>query len=188
DLVAIMRTSAGMGALQQFTSDKNVLYHAIERVRWYPLGRSAVGAFAPMESPPPGRDNSNGDSGGNNGNGNGNVNSDRTSGTDSGAAADADEFRDEIFSVGTLGALNFIVRGMGELPGRKSVIMFSDGFTIFDRDDPAKRQRVLENLRRLVDLANRASVVVYTVDARGLPYIGLTAADDTSGRNAQQIQ
>jgi len=56
---------------------------------------------------------------------------------------------------------------MGELPGRKSVIMFSDGFTIFDREDPAKRQRVLENLRRLVDLANRSSVVVYIVDALG---------------------
>src|SRR2546423_1334772 len=68
DLVAIMRTSAGMGALQQFTSDKNVLYHAIERVRWYPLGRSSVSAFAPMEAAPPGRDNSNGDSSGNNGN------------------------------------------------------------------------------------------------------------------------
>src|SRR5256714_136514 len=184
DLVAIMRTSAGMGALQQFTSDKNVLYHAIERVRWYPLGRSSVSAFAPMEAAPPGRDNSNGDSSGSNGNGN----SDRTGGTDSGAAADADEFRDEIFSVGTLGALNFIVRGMGELPGRKSVIMFSDGFTIFDRDDPAKRQRVLENLRRLVDLANRASVVVYTVDARGLPYLGMTAADDMGGRTPLQIQ
>src|SRR5439155_1703262 len=150
DLVAIMRTSAGMGALQQFTSDKNILYHAIERVRWNPIGRSGVGAFAPMEAPPPGRDNMNGDSSGDNSNGNSNGNSGSTSGTDSGAAADADEFRDEIFSVGTLGALNFIVRGMGELPGRKSVIMFSDGFAIFDRDDPAKRQRVLENLRRLV--------------------------------------
>src|SRR2546423_283915 len=167
DLVAIMRTSAGMGALQQFTSDKSMLYRAIERVRWYPSGRSGVSAFAPMEALPPGRDTTGGDSG----------NSDSTSGTDSGRGDDADEFRDEIFSVGTLGALNFIVRGMEELPGRKSAIMFSDGFAILDREDPSKRQRVLNNLRRLVDLANRASVVVYTVDARGLQVLGLTAAD-----------
>ena len=40
DLVAIIRTSAGMGALQQFTSDKRQLHAAIERVRWYPC-RSA---------------------------------------------------------------------------------------------------------------------------------------------------
>src|SRR5256714_284136 len=178
DLVAIMRTSAGMGALQQFTSDKSMLYRAIERVRWYPSGRSGVSAFAPMEALPPGRDTTGGDSG----------NSDSTSGTDSGRGDDADEFRDEIFSVGTLGALNFIVRGMEELPGRKSAIMFSDGFAILDRQDPSKRQRVLNNLRRLVDLANRASVVVYTVDARGLQVLGLTAADNTAGRSMQQVQ
>ena len=49
DLVAIMRTSAGMGALQQFTSDKNILYRAIEHVRWNPSGRSGISAFAPVE-------------------------------------------------------------------------------------------------------------------------------------------
>src|SRR5581483_5092773 len=36
DLVAIVRTAAGMGALQQFTNDKRQLYAAIERVRWSP--------------------------------------------------------------------------------------------------------------------------------------------------------
>src|SRR5438270_87781 len=53
DLVAIMRTSAGMGALQQFTNDKRLLYRAIEHVRWYPQGRSGTSAFAPMEGLPP---------------------------------------------------------------------------------------------------------------------------------------
>ncbi len=53
DLVAIMRTSAGMGALQQFTSDKNILRRAIERVRWNPMGRGGLSAFAPMEPPNP---------------------------------------------------------------------------------------------------------------------------------------
>jgi VWFA-related protein len=176
DLVAIMRTSAGMGALQQFTSDKNILYRAIERVRWYP-GRSGVSAFAPMEGQ---MDTS---TAGGSGAGMGSA-----AGSSADASADLEDFRDQIFSVGTLGALNFIVRGMEELPGRKSVIMFSDGFSIYDQQDPTKRQRVLDNLRRLVDLANRASVVVYTVDARGLPTLGLTAADDTSGRTMQQVQ
>ena len=39
DLVAIIRTGAGMGALQQFTADKRELYAAIERVRWNMVGR-----------------------------------------------------------------------------------------------------------------------------------------------------
>src|SRR6185369_10783913 len=54
DLVAIIRTSGGIGALQQFTADKRQLYAAIERVKWYVSGRSSVGAFAPMEAKIPG--------------------------------------------------------------------------------------------------------------------------------------
>src|SRR2546421_2992521 len=54
DLVEIIRTSGGMGALQQFTTDKRQLYAAIERVRWYASGRGGVGAFAPIEPPTPG--------------------------------------------------------------------------------------------------------------------------------------
>ena len=49
DLVAIIRTSGGIGALQQFTADKRQLYAAIDRVKWFVNGRASIGAFAPME-------------------------------------------------------------------------------------------------------------------------------------------
>src|SRR5436190_1234079 len=52
DLVAIIRTGAGMGSLQQFTSDKRLLYAAIEKVRWNPLGTGGLSAFAPIEPTP----------------------------------------------------------------------------------------------------------------------------------------
>jgi VWFA-related protein len=52
DLVAIIRTGAGMGSLQQFTSDKKLLYAAIERVKWNPMGTGGLGAFAPIEPTP----------------------------------------------------------------------------------------------------------------------------------------
>jgi VWFA-related protein len=52
DLVAIIRTGAGMGALQQFTSDKRQLYAAIERVRWNPSGRGGISAFASISRDP----------------------------------------------------------------------------------------------------------------------------------------
>ena len=45
DLVAIIRTGAGMGALQQFTADKRVLYAAIDHVRWNSMGRVGIGSF-----------------------------------------------------------------------------------------------------------------------------------------------
>ncbi|MCX6621433.1 MAG: VWA domain-containing protein, partial [Acidobacteria bacterium] len=43
DLVAILRTGVGIGALQQFTTDKRVLYTAIDRIRWNI--RSRTGPF-----------------------------------------------------------------------------------------------------------------------------------------------
>jgi hypothetical protein len=46
---------------------------------------------------------------------------------------------------------------------------------------------VLDNVRRLVDLANRSSVVIYSLDAKGLLPLGMTAADDVSQMSQQQI-
>jgi len=177
-LVAIIRTGAGMGALQQFTSDKRQLYAAIDRVRWNPAGRAGISAFAPIQ-------NSSVNPGANSdaaieslGGGGGNLSNRRAGNEDSAA-----QLRDDIFAVGTLGALNFIVRGLRELPGRKSVILFSDGIPLYTRE--TTNFRVLDALRRLTDLANRSSVVIYSIDARGLVYLGPTAADDFSGAEFQ---
>src|SRR4030095_5255596 len=45
DVVAIIRTGSGAGALQQFTTDKRILYAAIGRIRWHPHGRGGVTLF-----------------------------------------------------------------------------------------------------------------------------------------------
>ena len=81
--------------------------------------------------------------------------------------ADPDKFRENLFAIGTLGALNFVVRGLRELPGRKSVLLISQNLPIF-RGTNDKIDRIADALERLIDLANRASVVIYTMDARGL--------------------
>ncbi|MCI0488839.1 MAG: VWA domain-containing protein [Blastocatellia bacterium] len=171
DMVAILRTGAGMGALQQFTADKRELYAAIERVRWNPrVGR--ISAFAPISSNPL----------------NPRENEEEEDPLNERRSPDEaiDEFRESLFSVGTLGALNFVVRGLRDLPGRKSVILFSEGFRLYTRQ--GDNFRFLEALRRLVDLANRASVVIYTVDTRGLVVTGLTAADNVSGLSSGEIE
>ncbi len=176
DLVAIIRTGAGIGALQQFTTDRRQLYAAIEKVKWNSVGAGGIGAFAPLEAriddgqpdsePEPGER------------------------TPEGIEREFNDFRQSIFATGTLGAVNYVVRGMAELPGRKSIMLLSDGFKLFTRSASGSIEsgRVLQSLRRLVDQANRASVVVYTMDARGLQYTGLTAADNTGGRSAEEIQ
>jgi VWFA-related protein len=167
--VAIIRTSGGMGALQQFTSDKRQLYAAIERVKWFSSGRGAIAAFAALDD------------------------SQATSiGDDMDEKAnpseDLNQFREEVFSVGTLGAISYVVRGLRELPGRKSVLLVSDGIKIFNSSDPGRSDRVLQAMRRLTDQANRASVVIYTMDARGLPTLGLTAADNTGSMRPEQVE
>ena len=184
DLVAIIRTGAGMGALQQFTADKRLLYAAIERVR-YNLNSRGFNAFAPIggetriaDKPINGMAGPTRDSPGNTNASPGSEFIDsllrlKTPGID------ATKYRDDIFSVGTLGAINFILRGLRELPGRKSIILFSDGFRVYDEDEGSRR--IVDSLNRLVDLANRASVVIHTVDARGLQPLGLTAADNLAG-------
>jgi VWFA-related protein len=187
DLVAIIRTAGGMGALQQFTSDRRQLYAAIDRVKWYPMGRSGVSAFAPLESDPMARMRTEATrtgvsrpGGGEDGGGGEDLAAKQTE--------ELDQFREDLFAVGTLGALNYVIRGMRDLPGRKSVLLMSDGVRIFNRDDPTRSTRVLDALRRLTDLANRSSVVVYTMDARGLQTLGLTAADNTSGNTPDQVE
>jgi len=49
DLVAIIRTGAGMGALQQFTTEKRLLYAALQRVK-YGESRVGISSFAPLGS------------------------------------------------------------------------------------------------------------------------------------------
>ena len=163
DLVAIIRTSGGMGALQQFTADKRQLYAAVERVKWNSLGRSGISAFAPMEPPLPSKDLQ-------------------------AANEDLNRFREDVFAVGTLGAISYVVRGLQELPGRKSILLVSDGFRVYERNDLSKQYLAQDRLRRLIDQANRASVVIYTMNATGLQYFGLTAADSTYGRSSDQIE
>jgi VWFA-related protein len=175
DLVAIIRTGAGIGALQQFTTDRRQLYAAIERVKWNPSGRGGLSAFAPI------RDNEK-------------IENEGESEEDKQARENSenafDDFQGAFFATGTLGALRYILTGMKELPGRKSVILFSDGFKILQRDEQGFSDggRVLEFLRQLVDTANRSSVVFYTVDARGLQTAGITAEDSVNVSSPGRIQ
>ncbi|MFL6278522.1 MAG: VWA domain-containing protein, partial [Vicinamibacterales bacterium] len=60
----------------------------------------------------------------------------------------------------TTNALLAVVNGMRGLPGRKSVVMFSEGLAI-----PAN---VAARFRSVIDTANRANVSIYAMDAAGL--------------------
>ncbi|HSK71210.1 MAG TPA: VWA domain-containing protein, partial [Pyrinomonadaceae bacterium] len=62
-----------------------------------------------------------------------------------------------------------------ELPGRKAIMLFSDGFKLKSDNQP---NRIMERMRVLADMANRSSVVIYTLDPRGLDAPGMANAND----------
>ena len=170
DMVAIIRTGSGVGALQQFTSNKPQLYAAIERVRWSPSGKADISAVAPIETTLPdfirplsliGKQPDE-------------------------DTRELEQYRQDVYTVGTLGSINYIVKGMRGLPGRKSIVLFSDGFKL-QADDFGMTPRTMSGLRLLTDLANRAAVVIYTMDARGLQTLGLSAEDSIGGLKEDKV-
>lgn len=148
DLVAIIRSGAGVGALQQFTSDKRQLYAAIDRIRWNAVANGRISTFDSVEGQ---QDDSN--------------------------QIDVRAQQEDAFVAGSLGALNYVIRGMDKLPGRKSVLMISEGFRLFDREPGGQitQGNVIDSVRAITDAANRAAVVIYTLDPRGLvvPMVGV---------------
>lgn len=154
DLVAVIRASGGAGSLQQFTSDRRQLHAAIERLRWYPVGRgggAAVETMYPEDIDDVGL---------------------LLRGNRASTKIDASGF--EHFG-GSVGALGYVVRGLGRFPGRKSVVLISDSFPNASA------------LKGITDEANRTSVVIYTMDPRGFTKFGLTADDSQYNLAANQI-
>ena len=109
---------------------------------------------------------------------------------------------------GTLLALHNIISSLKVLPGRKSLLLFTDNFEIFQnpRDlaigtTEAPKPDTLSStsgelntndgidypsrIGGLAQAASQASVVIYALDARGLVYTGPTASDSSpSGTDA----
>lgn len=69
----------------------------------------------------------------------------------------------------TLGALESLMRSVGQMAGRKLVFVISDGFFLNDRNTGYSNK-----ISRIADAAVRGNLVIYSVDARGL--VGTTDA------------
>ncbi|HKV41041.1 MAG TPA: VWA domain-containing protein, partial [Blastocatellia bacterium] len=172
DLVAIMRADGGLGSLQQFTTDKRQMYGAIDRIRYSLMGSEGASSIDPISRLA------------------------EIGGLDQAFR----ERREAVLARQTLGTLRRIVSGLSALPGRKALILVSKGFKMFSaasltdflasladlHRDPSYVS-LYESLREVIDLANRASVVIYGLDPRGLQVISrmpgsslqsLSAADD----------
>lgn len=171
DLVAIYKTSAGLGILQQFTTDKRLLLANIDRVTL--RTNNPTDPLAALQ-----------------------PNAMENSGDDSLSALalrmrlseeQANRSRQDIATAGSLSTARFIAQGLAELPGRKSIIYFSENLQLYDQET-GPRERTATALQDLADLANRAAVVFYTIDPRGLVSFGFTAADSPSSNPARAVE
>lgn len=182
DLVAIIRTGGEVGSLQQFTTDRRLLYRAIESLRWNLCSRVGNSALAPAP--------------------NMTVPS-NTLGTGQNAVGLCANVHGGPLK-STVRTLRFILQGMRDLPGRKSMVLLSDNLPldvpdldslergpirpqapIADAPDADKVRGIDETqfgnegvLRKTAEIANRSSVVIYSVDTRGIKATGITAADN----------
>lgn len=94
-------------------------------------------------------------------------------------------YREESFAVSALDRIEQLTAIMQELPGRKAIVLVSEGFAMFG---PGMDNGGVEYaIKQLVDRANRAGVVIYALDPRGLVVTGLSAADNTGGMSAHAV-
>jgi len=163
DLVALVSTGKGAGAFQQFTTDKQVMHAAAERIRFNFTNR--VGLFSMPAAVFSSKE--------------------RTVSTPQ-ASEDQRAIEHEQYMAGTLGALQWVIRGLREMPGRKSVVLFSEDLSMLNGN--GIRSAITEMVQRVVDAANRSSVVFYVIDPRGLMVLGPSAADASSPSMNQTTQ
>ena len=164
DLVAIVRASAGLGALQDFTTDRNLLLAAADQVRWTPLGRGAAWAYAPVGIDP---------------------NEEAWQNSSQGRADTIS--RIENYTVAATSSLWRLAHGMAPMPGRKCIVILSDNLPLRTPDEINPFQtvdvgsgeggRILPSIRRVVDECVRAGVVLYAIDTRGLSALSAEARD-----------
>jgi VWFA-related protein len=95
-----------------------------------------------------------------------------------------DGYQERTFALSSLMRIEAVIEVLRTLPGRKSVTLVSEGFSVFGFGSDNVLIRDL--VRHLVDSANRAGVVLYALDPRGLVVTGATAADSIRpGRGAE---
>jgi VWFA-related protein len=150
DLVTVVTTSGARGTSWPFTFSRPELRAAVNRLRFSLWNASAAGALEPLEN------------------------------TFELLPTPSERYREEHFAVNALSRITDVIAAVRELPGRKTVLLVSEGFSMSGLSD----SRVREAMYGIVDRANRAGVVIYAVDPRGLVFTGLSAADATASQSA----
>jgi VWFA-related protein len=97
-----------------------------------------------------------------------------------------DQYRERTFAVGALNRVVDVIEAVKELPGRKAVVLVSEGFALFG--SALDGGIIRDAMRVIVDRANRAAVVLYAVDPRGLVVTAMGAHEGGLGNPSAVMQ
>lgn len=81
------------------------------------------------------------------------------------------------FTRATLGTMESVIRSLQPLPGRKLMVLVSDGFFLGGNSSSQ-----VYDIRRITDAATRSGVVIYSIDSRAL--VAVTPGGDASDPSA----
>jgi VWFA-related protein len=152
DLVCLITTSGGIGSKWDFTYGRAELKAAAARLRFSLWNATTRSAMDPID------------------------------GSMLGGQSEIDATLERTFAINALNRIFDVINAVHELPGRKTIVLVSEGFAMFGPGD--YHSLIRDAMQRLVDRANRAGVVVYAVDPRGLVFTGLSAADNPNSMRA----
>lgn len=140
DKVAIYQTRQGSKLIQQYTSDKTLLLNTIKKIRWVlPNINCATFGFDEQQQ--------------------------RAKEAQE-PVMPASEIVNLNQTIGAIGVLRYVINGLRRVGGRKIVFYLSDSFPT--DNGRGKVFRSYNDAQDLTALANRSSVVINTIDVRGL--------------------
>lgn len=157
DLVLLVRTGEARSLLQPLTNDREALRATIDALHYNPSSRKGVSPSADVIQ---------------------GLHGPQVEEAVSGVQRQAS-------IEGTMAALSLVVQAARGLPGRKTVILASEGFPLglkpgegmqFPREDD--NTRVRSGVDTVIDQATRSGVVVYAINGGALQSGGPRAADD----------
>jgi VWFA-related protein len=203
DLVAIVRVVGGVGFLQQFTSDKQLLHRAIAELtpRLHPY--SVFSNFASAErldKPPRPTSSGSGEIGSNSQSSNLESVNIPAPGSTMDSDVSLDGYTRGARALSALSVTGVVVDSMRPLPGRKSLVLISGGLPIFEstptqisingspvalQEVRALTTNVTYLINQLSDKASRAGVVINSLDVRGLKASGGVSHFTDQGNEAK---
>lgn len=157
DLVAIIRSSGELGALQQFTNDRRLLNRSVDQLRWNMCSRIGIHVLPSQ----------------------GQRLTQEYAGTSCGQSSNT--FGSLHYVLDAMAELpgrkSLVLLSDSLLQDESQEVNFNNNSIM---QSPGLRRRSLNYsylLNRIAEKAIRSSVVIYSVDTQGLQYTGITAAD-----------